>query len=54
MQEQIDICLNCTKPRCTGTCKLIEDKELNISIYGELKYSESININTSTFSPKLS
>lgn len=32
----------------------IEDKELNISIYGELKYSESININTSTFSPKLS
>lgn len=32
MQEQIDICLNCTKPRCVGTCKLVSDKELKMWI----------------------
>ena len=28
-QSQIDICLNCTKTFCVGTCKLIQD-EINI------------------------
>lgn len=50
-QSQIDICLNCTKAFCTGTCKLIQD-EINIWCIkktrtlknGEIKKSYIYNI----------
>ena len=48
LDEDINICLTCTKEKCTGMCKKIEDsrKEISVSRKAEKKKSIERRIKT--------